>query len=385
MRQHHTLVAGIRRLTLEGSSGFVGATTVNVVGSSFVRAFHALSSSAARNLISLDSQRDAVVVSSDVEGAAASFLQSTLTNDVVATMVDSPRPSNGRLLYAHMLNSKGRYTADVFVYGLGKGEESGGGDDRGNDRGDRVKSTGARDVLVIDVAKESKEQLMKVLRMYSMRSAVRIEDGGDEFVVCASLNGGMEGGRFAAFCEDPRAKGALGYRGLVRRASQHGFLETLAGDEEAVRASYTKLRLSLGLAEGPREIPVGSVALEYNLDGMNGISFNKGCYIGQELMARTHYQGQIRKRLVPFRIEESAADNGVGRAVYDEEIIGDDGKSVGVVRADSVDGYGIGLMRLAKVFGKEGRGGRRLRLAQSGLRIEAYAPAWWPKEWTVGY
>lgn len=38
------------------------------------------------------------------------------------------------------------------------------------------------------------------------------------------------------------------------------------------------------------------------MEGLNGISFTKGCYVGQELMARTHFKGVVRKRLMPFRL-----------------------------------------------------------------------------------
>lgn len=41
--------------------------------------------------------------------------------------------------------------------------------------------------------------------------------------------------------------------------------------------------------------------LEYNLAGLSAISFDKGCYLGQELVARTHPQGVIRKHLLPLK------------------------------------------------------------------------------------
>jgi len=46
-----------------------------------------------------------------------------------------------------------------------------------------------------------------------------------------------------------------------------------------------------------------AMPLEYNLDGLNGVSYSKGCYVGQELVARTHNRGVVRKRLMPVRIE----------------------------------------------------------------------------------
>lgn len=50
-----------------------------------------------------------------------------------------------------------------------------------------------------------------------------------------------------------------------------------------------------------------AVPLEYNLDGLSAISFSKGCYVGQELVARTHFQGMVRKRLMPFTLQDEAA------------------------------------------------------------------------------
>ena len=47
--------------------------------------------------------------------------------------------------------------------------------------------------------------------------------------------------------------------------------------------------------------------LEYNLDGLGAISFTKGCYVGQELIARTHFRGVVRKRLMPVQVEASPA------------------------------------------------------------------------------
>lgn len=45
--------------------------------------------------------------------------------------------------------------------------------------------------------------------------------------------------------------------------------------------------------------------LEYNLAGLNAISFDKGCYVGQELIARTHHRGVIRKRVLPLKFVDN--------------------------------------------------------------------------------
>merc|ERR1712048_682220 len=64
---------------------------------------------------------------------------------------------------------------------------------------------------------------------------------------------------------------------------------------------YTKRRCKEGVCEGRTE-HFGGMPLEYNAALMNGVSFNKGCYIGQELVARTHHTGVIRKRVMPIKL-----------------------------------------------------------------------------------
>jgi len=66
---------------------------------------------------------------------------------------------------------------------------------------------------------------------------------------------------------------------------------------------YHALRLCYGVPEGVHDIVAEeNLPLECNLDWLNGVSFSKGCYVGQELTARTHFQGLIRKRMMPVSL-----------------------------------------------------------------------------------
>jgi len=62
---------------------------------------------------------------------------------------------------------------------------------------------------------------------------------------------------------------------------------------------YEAMRMLYCIPEGPLELK-DKLPLNYNLHLINGVSFNKGCYIGQELTQRTFHTGVIRKVLMPF-------------------------------------------------------------------------------------
>lgn len=100
---------------------------------------------------------------------------------------------------------------------------------------------------------------------------------------------------------------------------------------------------------------------------MNGVSFHKGCYIGQELTARTHHTGVVRKRLMPIIFDKPISVNSSEVAdVKDEEK-----KSVGKLR--NISGiYGLGLMRVEQAMAA-----KELTINENICRIEK--PSWWPK------
>ncbi|KAK9147898.1 hypothetical protein Scep_006655 [Stephania cephalantha] len=98
--------------------------------------------------------------------------------------------------------------------------------------------------------------------------------------------------------KDPRLE-ILGFRGIFPSDTTPPLVEA---DKETDELNYLLRRVEKGVPEGSTEIPKGeAIPLEYNLAGLNAISFDKGCYVGQELIARTHHHGVIRKRLFALR------------------------------------------------------------------------------------
>src|SRR5260221_3240146 len=77
--------------------------------------------------------------------------------------------------------------------------------------------------------------------------------------------------------------------------------------ETGTSADYDRLRITQGVPDGSRDLPVEkAILLENGFDELNAIDWDKGCYMGQELTARTRYRGLVRKRLMPVTIEGPA-------------------------------------------------------------------------------
>ena len=275
-------------------------------------------------------------------------MQGLVTNDV--SKLASGEKSQ---IYCHVLNSKGRFLQDLFLHSLGE------------------------NTFVLDADASAKDRLKKILRMYSLRRGIVIEDLSSDYDVWVCFNKTAEVSTAEAVCDkqeggqhvlcnwsiDPRLK-ELGKRGI--------FSKTFKPDNEVPSEDFRCTRMSLGVAEGLSEIPEGSISLEYNLDLLDGISFLKGCYIGQELMARTHFQGTLRKRLAPFNIMNT---DQVSIRDEDELFNKKTGKKAGMVRA-VCDTVGLAMLRLENAF--ENGEGQILSTSQ-GLEVCPYAPFWWTK------
>ena len=247
---------------------------------------------------------------------ARSFLQGVITNDI-----EKAQP--GQAIYAALLTPQGRYLFDFFIVELDG-------------------------VLFLDVAKSRLADLQARLLKYRLRAKVEVDDVSKLFRVIALLGDGPHdspalhgfegrGGPFAAgFCYvDPRYAG-IGARALLPTSGVEALSN--AGFQASDRMAYETLRLHYGIPEGIVDlVQEKSLPLEANLDLLNAVDWNKGCYVGQELTARMRYRALLKKRLLPVEIEGGVPD--IGTAVtYD-------GQDAGEMRTGMGD-QGIALLRL---------------------------------------
>ena len=132
---------------------------------------------------------------------------------------------------------------------------------------------------------------------------------------------------------DPRLA-EVGARVLVPDA---GAL-TAAGLTVAPEEAYERLRIGSGLPDGARDIAVErNGVLEAGFDELNGVAWEKGCFMGQEVTARTKYRGLVKKRLVPVTFD--------GPPPPTDTPLTKDGRTVGELRS-AIDGIGLAMIRL---------------------------------------
>lgn len=185
---------------------------------------------------------------------AAKFLQGLLTNDVDIARRDGA-------MFGALLSPQGKILFDLFV-------------------------VARDDAFLIDCARVKAGELAKRLAMYKLRADVAIADVSDRAFVYVA---GPDAARLGGAVVDPRSA-ALGFR-LVSAEPASGAIV----DSEA----YDLRRISAAAPESGKDYAFGdAVPHEANFDLLNGVSFTKGCYVGQEVVARMQNKSVVRKRVV---------------------------------------------------------------------------------------
>jgi folate-binding protein YgfZ len=250
----------------------------------------------------------------------AAFLQGLISNDTA-------KLAPGRALYAALLTAQGKYLHDFIM-------------------------VEHNDAIWLDTGAARLADLKRRLSMYRLRAKVTIEELPD-LAVAAVFGGDLPDIAFP----DPRLP-ELGGRAIL---PSHSLRPTLAGLglTEVGFAEYDRLRLGLGVPDGSRDLVVDkSILLESGFDELNGVDWQKGCYVGQELTARTKYRGLIKKRLFPVKIDGAAPEPGT--------ILTLDGKEVGEMRS-SLGDIGLALVRLENAAAP---------LTAGDATVRANVPAW---------
>jgi folate-binding protein YgfZ len=250
----------------------------------------------------------------------AEFLQGVITNDTA-------RLAPGRAIYGALLTAQGRYLHDFFLVTRGE-------------------------VFLLDGEAARLPDLARRLNLYKLRADVTVTAAGEPHLVAVAF--GAEALAALGLADDPGAamslaggiayadprRTALGARLILPRAAgtaalrERGFVETRA-------EAYDRLRLSLGVPDSGRDlVPEKSLIMEAGFDALNGIDWNKGCYIGQELTARMKYRALVKKRLLPVAISGPAPAPGTPILQGEDE--------VGEMRS-AAGGIGLALLRLEAV------------------------------------
>lgn len=188
------------------------------------------------------------------------FLQGLITNDIKLA-------TSQKMIYSAFLNGAGRFYVDFFIHEIAE-------------------------KYILDCHILEADEIIKKFNLYKLRSQVEIKKNQNLFVIFNTQSLGFV---------DPRAKD-FGYRFYVNQAD----LEKYATQNSIF---YHQRRINFKIPEGYYDLTKDkSYIFEFGFDNFNAISYQKGCYVGQETTARNHYRGQLRKKIFLFEIKEVDAE-----------------------------------------------------------------------------
>ncbi|WP_025885629.1 CAF17-like 4Fe-4S cluster assembly/insertion protein YgfZ [Asaia prunellae] len=242
------------------------------------------------------------------------FLQGLVSNDVTAANAQT-------LVWSGFLTPQGRYLADFFIWHTPQ-------------------------ALLLDVPADQASFLCTRLSRFRLRADVQIEETSLAVEALWAEDTAHDSR------PDPRLEGA-GSRRIIQAPQK---------DDSTSLEHYHQHRLLLGLPDARDCEYEKTLLIEANFDWLNGISFQKGCYMGQELTARTHYRGLVKKRLVPVRSDHGLPPSGT--------ILFEGEREIGQMRS-SIGMNGLAFLR-REVWMKD--------IHHEGLTLTPCLPAWFREE-----
>jgi len=187
----------------------------------------------------------------------------------------------------------------------------------------------------LDILKVFAPDLAKRLGFYKLRAKVAIEDLSDSLALVAGWDVPRPDDEVGLVVEDPRLPD-LGWRAIVAAEDAAEFARDPA-------EAYHARRIALGVPEGGRDFLFGDAfPHEALMDQLSGVDFDKGCYVGQEVVSRMQHRGTARTRIVPALYEGGfAADVGVEVMAGDRALgktgTGAEGRGLLMIRLDRAD------------------------------------------------
>jgi folate-binding protein YgfZ len=229
------------------------------------------------------------------------FLQGLVSNDVT-------QAAPGRAVWSALLTAQGKWLADFFILSDG-------------------------DRLLLDCELAHAAMLVKSLSRYRLRAKAALRDASAEFAI------------HVAWGETPVADAIIAADPRLPDAGLRVLAPAPLGDT-ATLADWHAHRIALGLPDGSRDLEADkSVLLEAGFDELGGVSWTKGCYMGQELTARTKYRGLLKRRLVPVRVEGAMPEPGTPVMLGEQEAgtlrfgVGD--TAMALLRLDAIGSDGL--------------------------------------------
>jgi folate-binding protein YgfZ len=273
---------------------------------------------------------------------ARRFLNGLVTNDMAKVSPGHPR-------FAALLTPQGKIIID-FIIAEAPAEDGGG--------------------FFLDAPKALAGTLVEKLNFYKLRAKVICEDLSEVLGVMAAWDGKGDS-EYGLSYPDPRLP-ALDLRVML---PPHLAGEAAAdlGATLSTAESYEAHRIALAVPRGGIDFIYGDTfPHEADMDQLSGVDFEKGCYVGQEVVSRVEHRASARSRVVPIAYDEFAPSSGLPITAGD--------KQVGTL-GSTAKGHGLALLRLDKIADALAAG---TPLVAGGITLRPVKPAWatfdWPGE-----
>jgi tRNA-modifying protein YgfZ len=265
---------------------------------------------------------------------ARKFLNGLLTTDIGAVS-----PTHAR--YAALLTPQGKIIVDCIVVEAPPAE--GGG-------------------FFLDCPRALAGAFVNRLNLYKLRAKVIVEDLSEILAVLVAWGGAPAATYALSYC-DPRLP-ELGLRVLLAPSRVDACIAAL-GATRAEAADYEAHRIALGVPRGGLDFSYGDAfPHEADMDQLAGVDFDKGCFIGQEVVSRIEHRGTARTRVVPVDYDGPAPETGIAVTAGD--------KPLGTF-GSAADGHGLALLRLDRTTDALAAG---LPVVAGGVALKPHKPAW---------